>query len=193
MLDSASLSLLPQRDTFTVLLTSRSRSWHDGPTQDTEHRLGNEVRDGVADLLIAACRGTADAHHLDDVDTWVCEPGDDCQVAGLHEESTDTLRVRLGGSSQANHKGLHHKGEWAHGHGPEDPAGGIVVLDLARIADGNHESRGNSKLPCQVLSLLHWQSHDQDQLDQKQRDSQEPVNVSVGIVEGCTRQSHGVV
>jgi hypothetical protein len=100
MLDSASLSLLPQRDTFTVLLTSRSRSWHDGPAQDTEHRLGNEVRDGVADLLIAACRGTADAHHLDDVDTWVCEPGDDCQVAGLHEESTDTLRVLLG---------LHHK------------------------------------------------------------------------------------
>lgn len=104
MLDSASLSLLPQRDTFTVLLTSRSRSWHDGPTQDTEHRLGNEVRDGVADLLIAACRGTADAHHLDDVDTWVCEPGDDCQVAGLHEESTDTLRVLVGGSSEANHK-----------------------------------------------------------------------------------------
>ena len=144
-------------------------------------------------ICSARCRGTTDAHHLEDVDTWVCEPGDDCQVAGLHEESTDTLRVLLGGSSQANHKGLHHKGEWAHGHGPAEPAGGIVVLDLARIADGNHESRGNSKLPCQVLSLLHWQSHDQDQLDQKQRDSQEPVNVSVGIVEGCTIQSHGVV
>ena len=146
-------------------------------------------------ICSARCSGTTDAHHLDDVDTWVCEPGDDCQVAGLHEESTDTLRVLLGGSSEANHKVCTTKaiGNNVMDMAQKTPAGGIVVLDLARIADGNHESGGNSKLPCQVLSLLHWQSHDQDQLDQKQRDSQEPVDVTVGIMERCTRQSHGVI
>merc|ERR1712166_1484673 len=58
-----------------------------GPDQDTEHCLGHNVGDGVADLFCAGCSRTGDAHHLDDVDTWVCEPGDNSQVACLDDES----------------------------------------------------------------------------------------------------------
>ena len=38
--------------------------------------------------------------------------------------------------------------------------------------------------------VVRWESHNQDQLDQQQRDGQEPVAISVSIVEWRTAEAH---
>merc|ERR1719385_161535 len=64
------------------------------------------------------------------------------------------------------------------------------VLDLARIAKSHHDRRGDTQIPAFFYSLLSWQPHDQDQLDEEERDSKNPVDISIGIVEGLTCEEY---
>merc|ERR1719265_1629002 len=76
-----------------------------GPNHHAEHSLGNDIRDGVTNLLGTGCESTAQSNHLDDVDTWVSAPGDRSQIASLHDESPGSHRLLLSRSGEANHQG----------------------------------------------------------------------------------------
>jgi len=110
-------------------------------------KTGDNISHGVADLLCCSCGGTADAHHLHNVDTWVGQPRDGGQEAGLADQSTCTLRLSLGGCAQTDEELEEHVAERQHRKSPPHPAALRVILDLTRVAQGNHCRRGNSKGP----------------------------------------------
>merc|ERR1712078_115441 len=165
------------------LLQSVTLGGGNGPDEHAEDSLGNNVSDRVADLLCCCGSGTADAHHLDNVDTRVGQPRHSGQKAGLADQSACGLRLGLSCRTQANEELEEDEAEWQHGKSPPQPAALWVVLDLSRVAQGNHQCRGNSQRPGQRASLIRRESHHQDQLNQQERHGQEPVDVPVGIVE----------
>ena len=73
----------------------------------------------------------------------------------------------------------------SHGDGPADPTWCEVTGDnkLAIVATDDHKGRSQP----QSLSLgredIIWQLHDQKDLDEQQWDSEQPVHVSVCIIE----------
>merc|ERR1719498_934765 len=99
-----------------------------GPDEHTEHGLGDHISDRVADLLCCCGSGTADAHHLDNVDTRVSQPRHSGQKAGLADQAACGLWLGLSCRAQANEELEEHEAEWQHGKSPPQPAALRVVL-----------------------------------------------------------------
>merc|ERR550539_2184133 len=165
----------------------------DGPNQHAEHCLGNDIGDGVTNLLGTSCECTAQSDHLDDVHAWIGEPRDGGQIASLHNESLGRSRLPLRRFAQANEECIHDIAERNHSQCPPDPSLSIVILDLTRVTKSHHKSRRHTKLPCQISCLISRQSHNQNQLDEQQGHCQEPIHVSVGIIEWSASETHAVL
>merc|ERR1719492_501905 len=166
----------------------------DGPDQDTEDRLGDDVRNRVPDLLASCCRNARDSHHLDDVHKGIGQPGNDRKPASVSRERCDRFPTcggqLLRSCTQPNSELLHDIQEWNHGKQPPHPPTLRIVLDLAGIAKSHHDRRGDTQIPALGYRLLSWQPHDQDQLDEEERDCKNPVDISIGIIEGLTREEN---
>merc|ERR1719433_951025 len=161
-----------------------------GPDQHTEDRLGDHVRNRVPDLLASCRRDAGDSHHLDDVHKGIGQPGNDRKPASVSCERCDRLPMcggqLLRSCTQPDGELLHNIQEWNHGKEPPHPSAGWIVLDLAGIAKSHHDGRGDTQIPALAHRLLSWQPHDQDQLDEEERDRENPVDISIGIIEGRT-------
>merc|ERR1712045_203603 len=90
----------------------------DGPDEHTKHSLGDHISDRVADLLCCCGSGTTDTLHLDDVHERVSQPRHCGQHAGLADQATCGLRLRLGGCAQTDEQLEEDVTEWHHGHCP---------------------------------------------------------------------------
>merc|ERR1712088_951558 len=166
----------------------------DGPDQDTEDRFGDDVRNRVSDLLASCRRDARDSHHLDDVHEGISQPGNDRKPASVPRERCDRFTMcggqLISSCTQTDGELLHNVQEWNHGKEPPHPSALRIVLDLARIAKSHHDRRGDTQIPALLHRLLSWQPHDQDQLDEEEWDSKNPVDISIGIVEGLTCEEY---
>merc|ERR1711924_14890 len=102
----------------------------DAPNEHTKDSLGDNIGNGVTNLLSACRKCAAQPDHLDDVHAWVGEPRDGSQIASLHNESFGRLGLPLSRLRQTNQESVHDIEERHHGHGPPDPTLRIVILDL---------------------------------------------------------------
>merc|ERR1719461_1012887 len=79
--------------------------------------------------------------------------------------------------------------EGNHGSGPESPTLGQVSLvedELAGVANDDHDGGGDSEAHSLAEEGLRVELHDEEDLKEQERHGQEPVHVSVGIVEGLS-------
>merc|ERR1712023_123189 len=153
--------------------------------------LGDDVRHAVANLDGHNRLGGIDSEHWEEVHNWVCAPADD----GHHLSHLDLaldgwVRLQLSCSGQANQQLVHNVQEEEHGHKPAHPAWGQITGDsqLSVVATDDHECRTNTQGLCLLIVHLRLQLHHQQDLDQQQRHGQEPIHVTVGIVEWHTGQ-----
>merc|ERR1719414_1360090 len=165
----------------------------DGPDQDPEDGFSNHVRNRVPDLLTSCRRHTGDPEHLDDVHEGIGQPGDDRKPASIARQGSDRRLLNSSCLTQSDSQLLHNVGERNHGEGPPHPPAAQAVLDLAWVAQSHHEGRGNSQGPAFGYSLLSWQSHNENQLNQEERDGENPVHIAIGIIERRTGESHRIV
>merc|ERR1719405_361823 len=169
----------------------------DGPDQDAENCFCYDVRNRVSDLLAGRRRDAGDSEHLDDVHEGIRQPGDDRKPAGVSRERRDRSPM-CGGQllrsfTQPNGELRHNIQEWNHGKEPPHPPAARTVLDLARIAKSHHDRRRDTQRPALAHRFFGWQSHNQDQLDEEERDRENPVDIPIGIVEGSTSEGNRVV
>merc|ERR1712209_267004 len=75
----------------------------------------------------------------------------------------------------------HHVEEWNHGKGPPLPPRSRTILDLAWVAESHHGCRSDTQFPALLHRLLGWQAHDKDELNQEERDCENPIDIPVGI------------
>ena len=95
--------------------------------------------------------------------------------------------------SQSDGELRHNIQEWNHGKAPPLPPASRTVLDLARIAKSHHDRRCDTQPPALARRFLSWQSHNQDQLDEEERDRENPVDIPIGIIERRTSEANRVV
>ena len=164
--------------------------------------LGDNVSNGVTNLLGSGCRGTGNAESLHHVHGGVSALGHDSRR-----------------SFQADDQGVHHVTEGDHGQEPPDEALGAethdelgnnvqegnhgesppheatrrVVLDLAAVAEGYHDCGGSAESDTLGSELGSGQSYHTQQLNEEEGHCQEPINVTVGIVERLAAELHSVV
>merc|ERR1719388_220083 len=163
------------------------------PNQDPEDRFGYDVRNRIPDLLAGCRRHTGDTEHLDDVHEGIGQPGDDREPASVPREGRDRWCLLLRGFTQPNGQLRHNIEERNHGEEPPEPAAARIGLDLAWIAKSHHHRRGDTQRPALAHRFRGWQSHDEDELDKKKRDGQNPVHIPIGIIERRTGQTNRVV
>merc|ERR1719235_881673 len=153
--------------------------------------LGDDVRDAVANLDVDNGAASAKANHWEQVHNWVCAPADDSPHLSLLDLGLDNWISLLScGGSEADQKLINNIQEEAHGNEPADPARSEVTCDnqLTIVAADDHEGRASTKGLCLCRELLIRELHDKENLDQEQRHSQQPVHVTIGIIERNTSQ-----
>merc|ERR1719502_2382444 len=153
--------------------------------------LGDDVGDAVADLDGDNRLGSGDAQHWEQVDNWVGAPRDHSHHLGSGDLAGNSLvLLSSSGGSQADQELVDDVQEEGHGDEPAHPARSQVTShdQLTIVARHNHQGSTQAQAPSLGAELRSWQLHHQQDLDQEQRHSQEPVHVSVGIVEWHTSQ-----
>merc|ERR1719161_3135995 len=163
------------------------------PNQDPEDCFGYDVSDRIADLLTGCRRHAGDPDHLDDVHEGIGQPRDDREPASVPRERRDRWCLLLRGFAQPNRQLRHNVEKWNHGKEPPHPPAARIALDLAWIAKSHHHSRGDAQRPALAHRFRGWQSHDENQLDEKERDRQNPVDISIGVIERRTGEADHVV
>merc|ERR1719399_955907 len=157
--------------------------------------LGDDVRNAVANLDVDNRAASTEANHWEQVDNWVCAPADDGPHLSLLDLALDDWVLLLScGSSKANQELVHNVEEEAHGDGPANPTRCEVAShnQLTVVAADDHESRAEAKCLCLCREDIIRKLHDKKNLNQEQWHSQEPVHVTVGIIEWNTSQLRGL-
>merc|ERR1719161_1662993 len=163
------------------------------PNQDPEDRFGYDVSNRIPDLLAGCRRHTGDPKHLDDVHEGIGQPGDNREPTSVSRERCDRGCLLLRGFTQPDRQLRHNVEKRNHGKEPPHPPAARAVLDLARIPESHHHRRGHTQRPALAHRFRRWQAHHEDQLDEGERDGQNPVDIPVGIVERRTRERNHVV
>merc|ERR1740117_2294323 len=157
--------------------------------------LGDDVGAAVANLNADDGMCGIDAHHGEQVHNGVCAPTDH----GPHLSSADLcgdgwVSLSSCGLCKTIEELVHNVQEEDHGNEPAHPTRGQVTGDnkLAIVAGGDHEGRANAKVPSLAAECCIVDLHHQKDLDQEQWHGQEPIHVTVGIVEGNAGQGWGL-
>merc|ERR1719236_407497 len=163
------------------------------PNQDPEDRFGYDVRNRIPDLLAGCRRHTGDTEHLDNVHDGIGQPGDDREPTSVSRERRDRWCLLLRRLTQPDRQLRNNIEKRNHGKEPPHPPAARAVLDLARIPESHHHRRGHTQRPALAHRFLRRQSHHENQLDEQERDGQNPVHIPIGIVERRTREFDHVV
>merc|ERR1712039_381758 len=159
---------------------------------DANTALGDDVRHAVAQLDGDHRGCSIDAQHGEQVHNRVSAPGDDGHDLGrLDLARNHWVALACGCSCQTDKKFVHNVEEEAHGQEPAEPTWGEVTGDnqLTVITRDIHEGRAETKSPGLAAVLLWGQLHHQQDFDQKEWHCEEPIHVSVCIVERNTCQN----
>eukprot|EP00493_Phyllostaurus_siculus_P026490 UN26835 len=65
----------------------------------------------------------------------------------------------------------------------------ITILDLTWVAQSHHGCRSDTQFPALAHRLLGRQSHHENELNQEERDCENPIDISVGVVERRTGEA----
>merc|ERR1711965_61137 len=161
----------------------------------TYSALGNDIRDAIANLDAHHCVCSVDAQHWEEVHDWVCAPADHRHhLCSLDLAFDHWICLAVGGIRKANEEFVHNVQEEHHGNEPAHPPWGQVASDdqFAIVARNNHQSSSHSQGLGLIVVVPLVKLHHQENLDEQQRHSQEPVHVTVSIVEWDTSQFWGV-
>merc|ERR1719201_2905451 len=148
--------------------------------------LGDNVGNAIANLDVDNGAASTEANHWEQVDNWVCAPADNSPHLGLLDLALDDWVLPLGCSSSKAHQELvHNIEEEAHRDGPANPAWCEVTGDdqLTIVSADDHQGRTQAKCLCLCREDIVRELHDEKNLNQEEWHSQEPVHVTVGIVE----------
>merc|ERR1712032_816121 len=151
--------------------------------------LGDDVGHAVTDLHCNNCLSSSNPEHGKQINHGVCAPADDGDdlAEGDHALHCGVL-LTGGGISKANEQGVDDAQEDHHGEEPACPTLAQVAADdeLSWVSYGDHRGGCDSKLLAISAALSGAHLHGQDDLHEQQGPGQEPVHVSVSIVERDT-------
>merc|ERR1719223_1051595 len=86
----------------------------DAPDEEAEDRLGDDVRDGVADLDCGEGRGAREADHGEEEDHGVSAPADDSDVAGAGDQAAGRLGLAGDAVAEAEEERVDNEDEGDH-------------------------------------------------------------------------------
>merc|ERR1712028_183905 len=154
---------------------------------DNSHAaLRDDVGTAVADLNADNRMCSIDAHHGEQVHHRICAPTDHCPHLCSSDLSGDNwVSLVVGGLCKSIEELIHNVQEEDHGDEPASPTWCQVTGDnkLAVVARGNHESRTHTKVPSLAAECCVIELHHETDLNQEQGHSQEPIHVTIGVVE----------
>mmetsp|Transcript_37337 Transcript_37337/g.93256 ORF Transcript_37337/g.93256 Transcript_37337/m.93256 type:complete len:292 (-) Transcript_37337:67-942(-) len=154
--------------------------------EEADAALGNDVSGAVAKLDADDRVGAVEAEHREDVHDRVRAPRDDGRPAD-HRELRGDRRVRLGldRALEADQESVDDIEEGEHGGAPPHPAHVEVALNdqLSGVAEHDHQAREEAERRRHRRCLLGVELHDEHNLDQQERHGEEPIHVTVGVVE----------
>ena len=88
----------------------------------------------------------------------------------------------MGGSIQADDQLLHDITQRHHGHEPPNESLRLIFLNFTGVTKSDHHGSSGAR-----------QTHDTQQLNEEERNRQEPINVTVGVVERRTGEADLVI
>jgi len=156
--------------------------------------LGDDVGGAVTDLDADDGVGGIDAQHGEEVHDGVGAPRDHGHdLSGLDLAADHWVSLGIGGCGQTDEELVDDVQEKSHGHEPAHPARGQVAGhdELSVITGDDHEGGAEAEGPGLAAEGLVIEFHHQEDLDQQKGHGQEPVHVSVCIVERHTGQGWG--
>lgn len=156
----------------------------DAPAEKTHDGFGDDISKRVSNLNHNLGLGSGDAEDGGEVHDRVERPGKNGDEASLGNQFTRAFGLFADGISKSDVECVndHEKGD--HGHEPEHLAGASVVSDLTGVSQENHDGRESSKLLALGGSLFGVKSHDKDELHEEKGHGEEPIDVTVSVVEG---------
>jgi hypothetical protein len=189
-----------KRSFFSTCLNGMRLGHGDGVDEEADSALGNDVRDGVSDLNEHHRLAARKADHGENVHYRVGAPRDHCRPLCLLDQATDIgVRLRFRRGSEANEQGVHNVEKRKHGEEPVQPAGIKVRLlkdEFTRVAEDDHEGSCSAKSDALRARLFSTEVHDKDYFDEEERYGQEPIHVTVSIVErpaSCGKHAFRIV
>merc|ERR1719161_1589357 len=163
------------------------------PNQNPEDRFGYDVRNRIPDLLTGCRRHTGDPEHLDDVHEGIGQPRDDRQPASVSRKRCDRWRLLPTRLTQSDGQLRYNIDKRNHGKEPPEPPASGIRLDLPWVTKSHHDSRSDTQRPALAHRFRSWQSHNENQLDQQERDRQNPIDIPISIVERRTGEANHVL
>merc|ERR1711865_559162 len=157
--------------------------------------LGDDVGGAVAELNADNRMRSIDAKHGEQVHNRICAPADNRQHLRISDLSSDNwISLTVCSLCETVEKLIDNVQEEDHGQEPAHPTRGQVTGDnkLAVIARRDHQGRTDSKVPSLAAEGCIVEFHHEEDLNQEQGHCQEPIHVTVGIVEGNTGQGWGL-
>merc|ERR1719335_488017 len=160
--------------------------------QEPHTALRDDIREAVAalDVQHGLCPWRAlavEPHEWDDIDDRVRQPADHGPPPGLPDEVPDaSVRLLLAGLLEPEDQLLNNVAERDHGTGPVVPPFGNARAGeekLTGVPNDDHQGGGDTEAPALGAALFRRQLHAEHDLDEQQRNRQEPVHVTVGVVE----------
>merc|ERR1712039_592376 len=148
--------------------------------------LRDDVGNAVAQLDADNGFRWIKVEHWKQVHNWVGAPTN----ARHYLRSTDLSRndwvfFTFSGRSKSDKELVHNIQEETHRQEPTYPSWRQVTRDnkLTVIARHDHKSRADAKGPSSRIEVLVIKLHHEKDFDQKQRNRQQPVHVTVGVIE----------
>ena len=168
---------------------------HAGDLEDdqAERGLGQDVGDGVTGLAQHECLRPVETENRHQVGDRVDAPQADQHDGQLAQCRADLRRLTFERLVDLHEQHVEDVEEGDRRQGAPDQARAGVGRDLTRVAQGDHEGRGEDELGQQRLGSRPGQRQHGDRLHQQQRDGQEPVDVAVALVESHLREREDTV
>merc|ERR1719464_1355229 len=152
----------------------------------TNTALRDDVRDTISNLNGNHGRGCIDAKHGEQVHNRVSAPTNHCHDLGRPDLARDDwVRLTVCGRGEAKQQLVDNIQKENHGNEPAQPPRSEVTSNykFAIVSGDDHESRAQPKGPSLLAVFLFRELHDQEDLNQQQRYCEEPIHISIGIVE----------
>merc|ERR1719240_1577554 len=162
---------------------------------DANTALGDDVGDAVANLNANDSMCGIDAEHGEQVHNREGAPTDHGpHLCGADLVGDDWVSLSSCGLCKTVEELVDNVQEEDHGQHPAAPTRSEVTGDdeFAIVARCNHEGRADTKVPGLLAEHFVVKLHHEKDLDQEQGHGQEPIHVTIGIVEWHAGQSGGL-
>merc|ERR1712050_599629 len=146
--------------------------------------FGDNVGNAIANLDTYDSFCSGDTKHWEQVNDGVCAPTDNSHLLCNLDLPCDNW-VSFAGCCKTNEQLVHNVQEECHRGKPAHPTRREVTShdELTVVTRDNHEGRTRTENPIFASESLLVELHHQQDLNQEQRHREQPIHVTVGIVE----------